>query len=197
MKKLLFDFFPLVLFFVAFKVADIFIATWVAIICSVLQILWLKLRGRPIEATNWMNVIIIVIFGGATIYFHSETFVKWKPTVLYWMFAFILLGSRLLFKKNVLRKMLATQMSLPDRIWDRLSDTWAGFFLFAGALNLVVAFSGYFTLDQWAAFKAFGMTILLVIFAIGQSVWLGRHMQEVPAPAGATAVPPVPEKAND
>lgn len=194
MKKLLFDFFPLVLFFVAFKVADIYVATWVAIGCSVLQILWLKLRGRPIEATNWMNVIIIVIFGGATIYFHNDTFVKWKPTVLYWMFALILLGSRLLMNKNVLRKMLATQMSLPDRIWDRLSDTWAGFFLFAGALNLFVAFSGYFTLDQWAAFKAFGMTVLLVIFAIAQSVWLGRHMQELPAPAGTATLP---EKAND
>ncbi len=194
MKKLLFDFFPLVLFFVAFKVADIYVATWVAIASSVLQILWLKLRGRPIEATNWMNVIIIVVFGGATIYFHNDTFVKWKPTVLYWMFALILLGARLVMNKNVLRKMLATQMSLPDRIWDRLSDTWAGFFLFAGALNLAVAFSGYFTQDQWVTFKAFGMTILLVIFAIGQSVWLGRHMQEVPATPGPAALP---EKSND
>ncbi len=194
MNKLLFDFFPLVLFFVAFKVADIYVATKVAIICSVLQIVWLKFRGRRIEAINWMNVIIIGVFGGATIYFHNDTFVKWKPTVLYWLFALILLGARWLMNKNVLRKMLSGQMSLPDRIWDRLSDSWAGFFVFSGLLNLFVAFSGYFTQEQWVTFKAFGMTGLLVVFAIGQSVWLGRHMQEVPSTLDPATLP---EKPND
>ncbi len=194
MNKLLFDFFPLVLFFIAFKFADIYVATKVAILCSVLQLVWLKVRGRRIEAINWMNVIIIGVFGGATIYLHDDTFVKWKPTVLYWLFAVILIGSRWLMKKNMMRKLLGEQMKLPDRIWDRLSDTWAGFFLFSGLLNLYVAFSGHFTQDQWVTFKAFGMMILLVIFAIAQSVWLGRHMQELPTASQGNSLP---EKSND
>ena len=176
MKKFLFDFFPLVLFFVAFKVADIYVATWAAIAASVAQIIWLKLRKKPIEATNWMNVIIIVVFGGATIYFQNEAFVKWKPTVLYWMFAVILLGGKLFFKKNLIQKMLGSQMNMDNHVWDKLNYSWSGFFIVAGAINLFVAFSGYFTLDQWATFKVFGMTILLIVFAIGQSLWISRHI---------------------
>ncbi|NLY63596.1 MAG: septation protein A [Alcaligenaceae bacterium] len=176
MKKFLFDFFPLVLFFVAFKLADIYIATWVAIAASVAQIIWLKIRNRPIEATNWMNVIIIVVFGGATIYFQNEAFVKWKPTVLYWMFAVILLGGKFIFKKNLIQKMLGAQMAMENHVWDKLNYSWSGFFIIAGAINLFIAFSGYFTLDQWATFKVFGMTILLIVFAIGQSLWISRYI---------------------
>src|SRR3546814_13480276 len=84
MKKFLFDLFPLILFFLAFKFSDIFTATAVAIAAGVGQFVWLKAMGKAIEATHWINLTVIVVFGGATLLFHNDAFIKWKPTVLYW-----------------------------------------------------------------------------------------------------------------
>ncbi|MBV6271383.1 septation protein A [Alcaligenaceae bacterium CGII-47] len=177
MKKFLFDLFPLILFFVAFKFSDIFTATAVAVAAAILQILWLKFTGRAIEATHWINVTIIVVFGGATLLLHDDTFIKWKPTVLYWMFAVILTGGRLLFKRNLMRKIMGEKIIMPEHIWDRLNYSWSAFFLASGALNLYVAFSGRFTEAQWVNFKVFGLMILLLVFVVAQSLWLGRHIQ--------------------
>lgn len=177
MKKFLFDLFPLILFFAAFKYTDdIFVATAVAIGATVVQFIWLKVTGKKIEATHWINLTVIVVFGGATLYFHNELFIKWKPTVLYWLFGTILIGSRLVFQRNIMQAMMGRQISMPDTIWDKLNYSWAGFFLASGGLNLYVAFSGYFTESQWVNFKVFGLLVLLIAFVIVQSLWLGKHM---------------------
>ncbi|TAL83989.1 MAG: septation protein A [Candidimonas sp.] len=178
MKKFLFDLFPLILFFAAFKFADIYVATAVAIIAAVAQFIWLKLTGKTIEATHWINLSVIVIFGGATLFFHNDVFIKWKPTVLYWLFGGILVVGRWVFKRNLMRKVLGTQIHMPEVIWDRLNLSWAGFFAVSGALNLYVAFSGRFTESQWVNFKVFGLMALLLVFAIGQSIWLSRYMKD-------------------
>lgn len=184
MKKLLFDLFPLILFFLAFRYADrfgyeaIYFATGVAIVASVLQFVWLKLRGRAIEAMHIINVSVIVVFGGATLWLQNDAFIKWKPTVLYWVFALILLGSAQIFKRNLMKKLMGGQISLPESAWSRLNTSWASFFTFAGALNLYVAFSGQFTESQWVNFKVFGLLALLLIFVIGQSIWLSRHIHD-------------------
>ena len=177
MKKFLFDLFPLILFFVAYRYADIYAATAVAITASVAQIAWLRLTRKAIEATHWINLTVIVVFGGATLWLHSDVFIKWKPTVLYWLFGGALLGARVLFKRNLMRRLLGAQIELPDAAWDKLNLSWALFFLAAGAVNLYVAFSGHFTESQWVNFKVFGLMGLLLAFVIGQSLWLGRHMQ--------------------
>jgi len=177
MKKFLFDLFPLILFFVAYRFADIYTATAVAIAASVAQFIWLRVTGKHIEATHWINLSVIVIFGGATLWLHSDVFIKWKPTVLYWLFGGALLGARL-FGRNLMRRLLGTQVELPDHAWDKLNLSWALFFLAAGAINLYVAFSGHFTESQWVNFKVFGLMGLLVAFVIGQSVWLDRHIQQ-------------------
>ncbi len=177
MKKFLFDLFPLILFFLAFKFADIFTATAVAMIAAVAQIAWLKATGRAIEATHWINLTVIVVFGGATLLLHDDTFIKWKPTVLYWLFGAILLGARLAFRRNLMRKLMGEKIDLPDPVWNRVNDSWALFFIASGALNLYVAFSGRFTEAQWVNFKVFGLMALLLVFAVGQSIWLGRHMR--------------------
>lgn len=185
MKKFLFDLFPLILFFVAYRLADlyvgkgsaIYVATGIAIVASILQILWLRLTRRAIEATHWINVSIITVFGGATILLHDDTFIKWKPTVLYWLFAAILLGSRLLTGRNLMRRLMGDKIALTEHAWSRLNDSWAGFFLLSGFLNLYVAFSGQFTESQWVNFKVFGLTVLLLLFVVVQSLWLGRHIQ--------------------
>ena len=178
MKKFLFDLFPLILFFVVFRYADIYAATAAAIAASVLQFAWLKLTGKTIEATHWINLSVIVLFGGATLLFQNDAFIKWKPTVLYWIFAAALLGSQWLFRHNLMRRLMGGQITLPDPVWNRLNLAWAGFFTVSGALNLYVAFSGHFTESQWVNFKVFGLMALLLLFVILQSLWLSRHLRE-------------------
>ena len=178
MKKFLFDLFPLILFFLAFRFYDIYTATAVAMAASVAQILWIKLRGKAIETTHWINLTVIVVFGGATLLLQNDAFIKWKPTVLYWVFAAVLLGGRWIFKRNLLQRVMGTQITLEPAIWDKLNLSWAGFFILSGALNLYVAFSGRFTEAQWVNFKVFGLMALMVVFVVAQSVWLGRHIKE-------------------
>src|SRR5690606_27425224 len=177
-NKLLFVPVSLILFFLAFRCADIYVGTGAAMAAAVLQILWLRLTGRAIEPMHWINLTVIVVFGGATLLLHDDTFIKWKPTVLYWLFAAILTGARLFTGRNLMRKLMGDKITLPERAWNRLSDSWAGFFVASGALNLYVAFSGRFTEAQWVNFKVCGLMILLVLFVVVQSLWLGRHIQE-------------------
>lgn len=193
MKKFLFDLFPLILFFVAYRFADIYVATAVAMAAGVAQILYIRVTGQVIETMHWVNLAIIVLFGGATLYLHDEAFIKWKPTVLYWLFAGVLIGSQLFFKRNTLKKLLGEKIALNDSGWFRLNMSWGLFFLVAGALNLFVAFSGWFTQSQWVSFKVFGLMGLLVLFVIAQSIWLSKHM--LPETADQ-AVAPNPTK-ND
>ncbi|MDE2387924.1 MAG: septation protein A, partial [Betaproteobacteria bacterium] len=124
----------------------------------------------------WVNLAIIVIFGGATLISQDETFIKWKPTVLYWLIATVLVGSPIIFKKNLIQAMLEKQMVLPPIIWSRLNWSWAVFFLVMGCVNLYVAFS--FPLDTWVSFKLFGATGLMLIFVIGQVMLLGKYLQD-------------------
>lgn len=182
MKKFLFDLFPLILFFVAFKFSDIYGATAVAIAAGIAQFGWLKLRRKPIEATHWINLTVIILFGGATLLFHNDVFIKWKPTVLYWVFASILLAGKWVFRRNLLEKVMGAQVALPQVAWDKMMFSWAGFFIVSGVLNLYVAFSGQYTEAQWVNFKVFGLMILLLVFVVLQSFWLHRYMDDGASP---------------
>lgn len=178
MNKIIFDFLPLILFFVALKLGDIYIATKVAMAATVLQIIWLKVKRQRIEASHWLNLIVIVLFGGLTIYLQDENFIKWKPTVLYWIFALIIAGALLISNNNLIKRLMGTQITLPEPVWTKLAYSWSAFFALMGILNLFVAFSGYFTIDQWATFKVFGLTVLLIAFVIGQSLVLAKYMRD-------------------
>jgi intracellular septation protein len=180
MKKFLFDLFPLILFFVAYRFADIYVATGVAVIAAVAQLVYLRLRRQAIEIMHWINFAVIVVFGGATLWLQNDAFIKWKPTVLYWLFALILLGSQYLFNRNLLQKLLGEKVSLTSAGWRGLSLSWSLFFIFAGAVNLFVAFSGLFSESAWVNFKVFGLMGLLIAFVIAQSLWLSKHMLETP-----------------
>ena len=172
--KFLFDLFPIILFFVAFKFAGIYAATGVAMAATFAQIGWLKLRGRKVDTMMWVSLGIIVIFGGATLILHDETFIKWKPTVLYWFFAAALGGAYLVARKNLIKGILGEQLQLPDAAWSTLNWSWTAFFAFMGALNLYVAFN--YPLDTWVNFKLFGGMGLMFLFVLGQAVFLARHM---------------------
>lgn len=173
--KFLFDLFPVIVFFVAFKLADIYVATGTAIAATFLQVGWLKLRRRPIEPMLWVSLALIVVFGGATLALRDETFIKWKPTVLYWLFGAVLAGSDLLFRKNLIRAMLGAQVQLPEPVWTRLNWSWVIFFVLMGAANLYVAFN--FATDLWVNFKLFGGMGLMLAFVIGQALFLSRYVE--------------------
>jgi intracellular septation protein len=174
--KFLFDLLPVLLFFIAFKLADIYVATAVAIATTFVQVAWLKLRGRRVDAMLWASLGIIVVFGGATLALQDETFIKWKPTVLYWLLGAVLGGATLLARRNLIRMMLSEQVQLPAPVWDRLNWSWVGFFAFMGALNLYVAYN--FSTDLWVNFKLFGGMGLMLVFVVVQALFLARHVED-------------------
>jgi intracellular septation protein len=176
--KFLFDFFPVILFFVAFKFAGIFVATATAIAATVAQIGWVLAKRRKVANMQWASLAIIVVFGGATLILRDETFIKWKPTVLYWVAGVSFLGA-LAFKSNFVKAVMGEGIELPEPIWTRLAVAWGLFFLFQGALNLWVAYN--FSTDMWVNFKLFGGMGLMFAFVIAQAFWLSKYVQEEPA----------------
>ncbi|MCC7269867.1 MAG: septation protein A [Rhodocyclaceae bacterium] len=174
--KFLFDLFPVILFFIAFKVSGIYVATGVAIAATFAQIGWLLFRGRKVDTMLWVSLAIIVLFGGATLWLQDETFIKWKPTVLYWLFGAVLAGSTLVFRRNLIRKLMEEQVSLPDRVWGQLNASWIGFFALMGAANLIVAYN--FPTDTWVNFKLFGGMGLMLAFVVAQSLLLAKYIEE-------------------
>jgi intracellular septation protein len=176
--KLLFDFFPLIVFFIAFKASDIFVATAVAIAATVLQIGWVLVNRRRVTSMQWTSLAIIVIFGGATLILRDETFIKWKPTVLYWLTGAAFLIA-LAFKANLVKNLMGEGIELPEAAWVKLAVAWGVFFLFQGALNLWVAFN--YPLATWVNFKVFGGFGLTLVFVLAQALWLAKYVQEEPA----------------
>ena len=174
--KFFFDLLPVLAFFVAFQLAGIYVATAVAIATTFVQVAWLKLRGKRVDAMLWASFVIIVVFGGATLVLQDETFIKWKPTVLYWLLGAVLGGAPLVFRRNLIRAMLSEQVRLPDPVWSRLNWSWAGFFVFMGGLNLYVAYN--YSTDLWVNFKLFGGMGLMLVFVVVQALFLARHVED-------------------
>jgi intracellular septation protein len=201
--KFLFDLLPVILFFASFKVAQgspeaaaawanqwlgggvstdqapVLVATAVTVLASLLQVAWLLARGRKVDTMLWISLVVILVFGGLTLWLHDETFIKWKPTILYWLFAAILAGGWAV-GRNFIRSLLGAQMVLPDFVWTRLLAAWIGFFAFMGAANLAVAYA--YPTETWVNFKLFGLTGLLLVFALGMGFYAARHMKEEEQP---------------
>ena len=174
--KLLFDFFPVILFFVAYKAFGIYAATATAIAASIAQVAWVWMRHGKVDKMLWVSFGVIVIFGGATLILKDDTFIKWKPTVLYWIFGGALAVAALVFKKNLVRSMMEQQISLPNEVWNRLQMTWIAFFTFMGALNLYVAYN--YSQQTWVNFKVFGGLGLMLAFVLLQALMLARHVHD-------------------
>jgi intracellular septation protein len=171
--QFLLDYFPLILFFVAFKLQGIFVATGVAIAASVAQIAYVRWRHGKVAAVHWLSFAIIATFGGATLLLHDETFIKWKPTVLYWLFALVLAVGRLVFRKNLLSALLK-DLTLPDPVWSRLTWAWVVFLVAMGIANLYVAAN--FTTDAWVNFKVWGGIGLFMLAAVGTVASVARYL---------------------
>lgn len=176
MNKFLFDLFPVILFFIAFKFFGIFTATAVAIVATTAQIIYSKMRHGKVEKMLLVSGGIIGILGGITLLLHDKTYIMWKPTVLYWILAFTLLVSNLVFKKNLIQQMMAKMIDAPLSIWNKLNFAWVIFLILLGCLNLYVAFN--YTENTWVNFKLFGVTAIMFIFIIGQTVALKNYLIE-------------------
>ena len=201
--KLLLDFLPLILFFVAFKGAEgnpdaaaafatqhfgflvqggvvgpqeapVLLATVVVMIATLAQAAILKLRGKKIDLMLWISLGLVVVLGGATVWFHNETFIKWKPTGLYWAMALTLWISQAGFGKNLIQSMLGAELALPGVIWLKLNRAWVLFFAAMGVVNLYVAY--HFSTSAWANFKVFGVTGLILLFTLAQGLYLSKHL---------------------
>ena len=202
--KILFDFLPIALFFGMFKYAEgqkdwaattatnwlgfmvsggvvgpaeapVLLATVVVIVATLAQILWIKARGRKVDTMLWVSLGLVTVLGSATIYFHSESFIKWKPTVLYWVMGGSLLVGQLVFGKNGIKSLMGAQMSLPDPVWRNVNLSWIGFFAVMGFLNLWVAFN--FPTSTWVNFKLFGGMGLMLVFVLVQALLLNKHIK--------------------
>ena len=202
--KLLFDFLPILLFFGAFKYAEgqkdwaaqfatdhlgfvvsggivgpneapVLLATVVVIVATLAQIGWLVARGRKVDMMLWVSLGLVVVLGGATIWFHSETFIKWKPSVLYWVMGLGFWISRAVFRKNLLQTLMGEQLQLPAAVWQRLNFAWIAFFGLMGLANIYVAYS--FSTAAWVNFKLFGGIGLMLLFTLAQGLYLSRYLQ--------------------
>ena len=214
--KLLLDFLPILLFFGTFKYteshkewaaafatehlgflvaggvvgtteAPVMLATVVVVIASLLQVLWLKARGKKVDLMLWISLGLVVVLGGLTVWLHSETFIKWKPTGLYWAMGLSFLISQTLLGRNLLKLMLGKQVKLPEQAWSRLSLAWVAFFAVMGVLNLWVAYN--FSTATWVNFKLFGGLGLMLLFTLAQGFYISRHLPDDDSLAPSAAKP--------
>jgi intracellular septation protein len=203
--KILLDLLPVVVFFAVFRIArasphmaqawatallgtmpaageavsdvvPVILASACAIVATVIQVGWLLIRRATVSASVWLSAVLIVVFGGLTVWVQNEWFIKWKPTLLYWAFAAVLAGGRWIWKRNLLGVLFSSELQLPPVAWDRLLIAWAAFFLVLGCLNLVVAYQ--FSTGAWVNFKTFGLLGLTIVYSISTGVYVARHLKE-------------------
>jgi intracellular septation protein len=174
--KFLFDLFPIILFFIAYKTHGIFVATAVAIAASFLQVGLYWLKHHKVEKTHVITLVLIAVFGGLTLALQDETFIKWKPSVINWLFGIVFFGSQFIGKKTIVERMMGANISLPDYVWPKLNMAWAVFFIALGFANLYVM--SYYDTDTWVNFKLFGMMGFTLVFLLLQGIYLTRYLQE-------------------
>jgi intracellular septation protein len=174
--KQLFEFFPILLFFIAFKLYDIYVATAVVIVATILQVGYAWFRYRKVETMQWITLGLILVMGGATILLHDEQFIKWKLSIIEWLFGLAFIGSQFIGKKPFVERMMSKSLTLPDFVWRRLNLMWGCFFITVGFINVYVMF--HYTTDQWVTFKTFGVPGLMVLFIVLQMVFLYKYIPE-------------------
>jgi intracellular septation protein len=172
----LFEYLPLIVFFIVYKFVDIYWATGSLIILAGAQIIYYLIKKETIPKRTLIFFVLIAVFGGLTIFLHDDTFLKWKVTIINLFFAIALLVSDKIFKKNIIKDFLDEALSLPDNIWGKLNLAWALFFALCAVLNLYVAFN--FDQDTWVNFKVFGLTALMFVFSIGSVLLLSKHLPD-------------------
>jgi intracellular septation protein len=175
MKQLL-DFFPIILFFIAYKTYDIYVATAVVIVATIFQVAFTWFKFKKVEKMQWITLGLILVMGGATLYLQDEQFIKWKLSIIEWLFGLAFLGSQFIGKKPFVERMMGENIELPSNIWQRLNFFWAMFFISVGFINLYVMFN--YDTDTWVDFKTFGVPGLMLVFIIVQMIFLYKYIPE-------------------
>lgn len=173
MKQIL-EFIPILLFFIAYKFYDIFVATAVVIVATIIQVSITWVKYRKVEKMQWITLGLIIIMGGATLYLQDESFIKWKLTIIEWLFGAAFLGSQFIGKKTFVERMMGASLDLPSPVWNRLNLVWSLFFFCVGGLNLFVMYS--YNTDDWVLFKTFVVPGLMVAFIILQMLYLYKYL---------------------
>lgn len=173
--NIFFDLFPLLLFFLAYKFMGIYTATGVAIVASIIQVTYTRIKHKKFELIQVVTCVMIVIFGGMTLILHNPLFIKWKPTMINWLLALIFIVAQLFYKQPLLQHLLKNKVTAEKKVWNVLNTMWIVFFIFTGAANLFVAY--LFDTDIWVNFKVFGMLGLTLVFGIIQAIYLSKHAQ--------------------
>ncbi|MCF7970902.1 MAG: septation protein A [Methylococcaceae bacterium] len=176
MNKILFDFFPIALFFIAYKNYDLYVATAVVIGATIVQVAYSWFKLRKVETMQWVTLGLMVVMGGATLYLQDEQFIKWKLTIIEWLFGAVLLGSQFIGKKTIMEKMMGANLELPKKAWSILNFAWALFFIGVGTVNIYVMFN--YDTETWVDFKTFGVPALMAVFILLQLVFLYKYMPE-------------------
>jgi intracellular septation protein len=179
----LFDLLPVIAFFIAYKLHGIYVATGVLMIGMILLLALTRLRGGRISTLMWVSAVLVLLLGAATLILHDPVFLKWKPTVYFWVMAAIFLGSswvgRMPLTQALLQSALTDSAPVARVVWIKLNVAWTVFFALLGALNLYVAYR--LPESTWVNFKVYGLTVLLLVFAVLQALWLGRQSAKVAA----------------
>jgi len=174
--KQLFKFIPIILFFIAYKLYDIYVATAVVIVATLIQVSLTWIIYKKVEKMQWITLALIVVMGGATIYLRDENFIKWKLTIIEWLFGAVFLGSQFIGQQPLVQRMMGANLELPDNIWRRLNLLWAGFFIMVGSINLYVMHA--YNTDDWVMFKTFIVPGMMLVFIILQMIYLYRYIPE-------------------
>ena len=175
--KFLADFFPILLFFVAYKMYDIYVATAVIMVASITQVSYAWFKHKHVEKIHWITLVLVVLFGGLTLILQDEMFIKWKPTIINWLFAIAFLGSQYIGKKSFIERMLGASIELAKADWIKLNISWVAFFVALGFINLYVVYN--YDTDAWVNFKMFGMMGITLLFMIVQGIYLNRLMKPI------------------
>ena len=173
--KFLFDLFPLILFFVAYKMYGIFVATAVVIAATFVQLSYFWFKHKRLEKMHLVTLALVVVFGGATIALQDESFIKWKFSIVNWIFGLAFLGSQFIGEKNLIQRMLDKQITLPQPVWTRLNMSWVVFFMALGSANVYVMFN--YDTDTWVDFKTFGNIGLTLLLIVGQGIYMHKHLK--------------------
>lgn len=184
--KFLFDFFPVLLFFIVFKLHDdvkegMMMATAAIMVATIIQMSITWIRSRKIQKMHLITLVLVMILGGATLILQDEMFIKWKPTIVNWLFGLVFLGSQFIGKKPIVRRMMESQLSVPDPVWIRLNLAWSLFFISMGLINLYVVYN--FDTNTWVNFKLYGLIGLTMLFVFAQGFYLIKYIDEEEQPS--------------
>lgn len=179
MQNMLIDFVPVLLFFIAFKIYGVYVATAVGIIATALQVIVTRFVRKRFDKQQLVTLIVFAIFGGMTLYFHNPIFVKWKPSIVFWIFGTVFLVTQFIGNKPLIQRMLEKMLEdqsqiIPSKIWKKLNLAWALFFLCLGTINIYIAYT--FSTETWVNFKVYGILGFIILFSFFQAVFLSKYL---------------------